>query len=70
MKNKKDIREVVAFRFDPDLVEALDRLFDRDGISPSEAVRRALRPWLVNKGVLRLKPPQTRVSAARKRSAR
>lgn len=30
----------------------MDRLFERDGISASEAARRALTAWLTEKGVL------------------
>jgi hypothetical protein len=41
-----------TFRLDADLVAAMKALHERDGILPSEQVRRALRPWLEEKGVL------------------
>jgi hypothetical protein len=37
---------------DPDLVEGLERLRERDGTSASESVRRAVRRWLDRKGIL------------------
>jgi hypothetical protein len=59
MPRKKGIRPArlgSTFRLDEDLVEAMQRLHERDGILPSEQVRRALRSWLENKGLLRPKP--------------
>ena len=35
-----------------DLLAAMDRLHERDGISPSEMARRALTAFLIEKGVL------------------
>ena len=43
---------LTAFRVDQDLMEAMQRLQERDGISYSEQMRRALRPWLESKGVI------------------
>lgn len=37
---------------DPDLLEGLERLRERDGTSASESVRRAVRAWLDRKGIL------------------
>ncbi len=45
-------RKVATFRVDPDLLEGMERLKDRDGMPLSEQIRRALRPWLEGKGVL------------------
>jgi len=36
------------------------RLQDRDGISVSEQIRRALRPWLATKGVLPTARPRAK----------
>jgi hypothetical protein len=44
-----------AFRAEPDLAAAMQRLHVRDGISLSEQIRRALKVWLAQKGVY--KPP-------------
>jgi hypothetical protein len=65
MSRKKGTRPArlgSTFRLDEDLVEAMRLLQERDGILPSEQVRRALRPWLEEKGVLRSKtrPPGKR----------
>ena len=42
----------MAFRPTPALVEAMAALTERDGISASEQIRRALVEWLHTKGVL------------------
>lgn len=42
---------------DPDLIEGLERLRQRDGTTASEAVRRAVRYWLDRKGIL-TDPPE------------
>jgi hypothetical protein len=42
-----------AFRLGDDITDALERLFRRDGISPSEQARRALVSFLEKKGVLK-----------------
>ena len=41
----------ISVRVDADLAAAMDNLQARDGISPSEMVRRSLRAWLVTKAV-------------------
>ena len=46
------IKRIAAFRIDEDLRDAMKRLQERDGMPFSEQIRRALRPWLENKGVL------------------
>jgi uncharacterized protein (DUF4415 family) len=45
-------KQLTAMRLDNDLLEAMRRLQERDGISFSEQMRRALRPWLESKGVI------------------
>jgi Arc/MetJ-type ribon-helix-helix transcriptional regulator len=46
------VRKVTTFRIDEELLDAMRRLQERDGILPSEQIRRALRPWLEQKGIL------------------
>jgi hypothetical protein len=45
-----------TFRIDDELLDALQKVKERDGIPLSEQVRRALKMWLESKGV-RLKLP-------------
>jgi hypothetical protein len=47
-------RQMHSFYLDPELSAGLKAIKDRDGISESEQVRRAVRQWLESKG-LRLK---------------
>ena len=54
-----------SFMIDAGLAEALKTVKERDGISEGEQIRRALRVWFQEKGVM--KPERKRV-AARKRS--
>jgi Ribbon-helix-helix protein, copG family len=42
---------VLTFRADAGLIDGLDRLFERDGIAQSEAIRRAVREFLAAKGI-------------------
>lgn len=49
-------RKLYNFHIDPDLAEGLKALKERDGVSESETVRRALRRWLEDKGVIRKAP--------------
>jgi hypothetical protein len=44
-------KELTAFRIDPDVMEGLRRVKDRDGVPISVQVDRALRAWLEEKGV-------------------
>jgi hypothetical protein len=46
-------RRVTTVRVDADLLEAMHRLQERDGIPLSEQIRRALRPWLEAKDVIK-----------------
>ncbi len=48
---------VVTFRPDPELDAAMQALKERDGMPLSEQIRRALRPWLELKGVIRDSEP-------------
>jgi hypothetical protein len=45
-------RKVATFRLDDDLMNGLQVVYERDGILPSEQVRRAVRTWLESKGVI------------------
>jgi hypothetical protein len=49
-------KELTAFRVDADIMEALRRVKDRDGVPLSVQVDRGLRAWLADKSVA-LKPP-------------
>lgn len=57
MKKKRGRPALYERRFNflisKDLDEALKKLHQRDGISPSEATRRALTDYLQRKGVLK-----------------
>ncbi len=46
-------KQITAFRLDTDILDAMQKLQDREGISLSEQARRALRPWLEAEGVLK-----------------
>lgn len=58
-------KELTAFRIDPELMEALRRVKEREGIPIAEQVRRALLAWLKSKGV-KTKTPRSR-GGSRKR---
>jgi hypothetical protein len=60
-------RPVLHARLDADLLDGLRRVEERDGILVSEQVRRAVRAWLNEKGVVEEKTDRKRVGA-RKRS--
>jgi metal-responsive CopG/Arc/MetJ family transcriptional regulator len=49
----KPLTQMTTFRVDVDVLEAMRQLQERDGIVRSEQIRRALRPWLEEKGVLK-----------------
>lgn len=46
-------RKVATYRLDDDLLEGLKEVHERDGIPPSEQVRRAIRAWLEAKSVMK-----------------
>ena len=50
-------KQMTAFRLEPDIIDGLNRVKDRDGIPFSVQVDRALRAWLDKKGVT-LKTPR------------
>ncbi len=60
-------RKSTGFRLDDELLEGLQQVSERDGILPSEQVRRAVRAWLEAKGVLAPKS-ERKQAATRKRS--
>ena len=43
-------RRMRSFYLDDDLIDGLRAIHDRDGVLPSEQVRRAIRAWLDSKG--------------------
>jgi len=59
------VRRVATFRVDNDLFAAMQRLQERDGMPLSEQIRRALRPWLESKGVMK---SERKRAGTRKRS--
>jgi predicted DNA-binding protein len=42
-----------AFRLPADILDAMQRIKEQDGMPQSEQVRRALREWLGNRGALK-----------------
>jgi hypothetical protein len=60
-------RRTSTFDLGEDFITAMDRLFDRDGISRSEQVRRALVPFLEAKGVWQ--KPQQKLKSERQQPA-
>jgi hypothetical protein len=58
-------RRVATFRLDEDLRDGLEAIWHRDGIPPSEQVRRAIREWLKSKGI-KTKAPASRMKAVGK----
>jgi hypothetical protein len=59
------IRRVATFRLDDDLLEGMQVIWERDGVQPSEQVRRALRAWLESKDV-KMKAAPRRASTRRR----
>jgi hypothetical protein len=55
---------VITFRPDSDTLTGMEALRERDGVPFSEQLRRALRPWLESKGVLK---PDRKRAFTRKR---
>ena len=54
-------RRATAFRIDDELLEGLRQVYEKDGVLPSEQVRRAIRKWLEDRGV--------QIRSARKRAS-
>ena len=44
-------KKLAGFRIDEELLDGLQEVWDRDGITAAEQVRRAIRAWLEQKGV-------------------
>ena len=44
-------KKYAAFRIDHELLDGLEFVWERDGITAPEQVRRAIRMWLEQKGV-------------------
>jgi hypothetical protein len=44
-------RRVTTFRIDEEVLDAMQVVFERDGVQPAEQARRAIRAWLASKGV-------------------
>jgi hypothetical protein len=61
-------RKRYAFWIEDDQLEALEAIRERDGVLPSEQIRRALDRWFEEKGVSVKKSGRKRVGA-RKRGA-
>lgn len=53
-------RKLFSFAIDPDLAEGLKTIKERDGISESEQVRRAIRRWLDERGATSMTPRSKR----------
>ena len=50
---------IVTFRPDNDLLVAMERLRERDGVPFSQQIRRALRTWLESKDMLTVRAKRT-----------
>ena len=55
---------LASFRLDEELLQGLRTVWERDGVPQTEQVRRAVRAWLLERGVLAAAPAKT----ARKRA--
>jgi hypothetical protein len=58
-------KKQTAFRIEPEILDGLQLLKERDGIPISEQVRRALREWLDRRGV-KLKTAPRRATTRRR----
>ena len=58
-------RKLTSFAIDPDLAEGLKVVKERDGITESEQIRRAIRRWLEERHALKAERPR---ATTRKRS--
>ena len=55
-------KRLTNFRLETELLDALERVRDRDGVSVSEQVRRAIQMWLKSKGEPLTPPTRKRPS--------
>jgi hypothetical protein len=46
-------RTLTNFRIDPELLEALREIRQRDGLPIAEQIRRAIRQWVEGRGVVK-----------------
>jgi hypothetical protein len=60
-----DRKQLTAFRIAADVMTGLRAIKERDGVPLSVQVDRALRAWLVERGVMK---PDRKLAARRKRS--
>jgi hypothetical protein len=67
MQRMTPTRRNTTIRLDDDLYEAMQVVWQRDGIQPSEQIRRGLRMYLESKGVTFKKSERPR-AGTRKRS--
>ena len=58
-KHADTLRRVTTFRIDADLLDGLQEVWSRDGVAVSEQVRRAIRAWLEQKGVVKAQRKRT-----------
>jgi predicted DNA-binding protein len=58
-------KKITAFRIDEELLEGLEKVWERDGITAAEQVRRAIRAWLEKKGVKVKAAPRRAVTRRR-----
>jgi hypothetical protein len=59
-------RQSIALRVDPELMEALQKVKDADGVPVSEQIRRGIKLWLESKGVSLKKAAPRRAATRRK----
>jgi antitoxin component of RelBE/YafQ-DinJ toxin-antitoxin module len=52
-KHAKTPRQFIGFRIDEELIAGMKAVAKRDGVPVSEQVRRAIRMWLEQKGVMK-----------------
>ena len=65
-KHPMTLRRVTTFRLDDELFDGLQEVWARDGVPPSEQVRRAIRLWLESKGVSAKKTTKRSARPARR----
>jgi hypothetical protein len=58
-------KKYAAFRIEEELLQGLQVVWEREGISAPEQVRRAIRAWLASKGVV-VKSERTRATTRRR----
>jgi hypothetical protein len=60
-------KRVYSFRLDEHLVDGLRQVYERDGILPSEQLRRVVEAWLEKKGIDLADAPKRMTPATKKR---